>query len=141
MTTPVTAQRSPLSPKRTSPEARGSASDRSAAEYGFATVTVLALMAVLVSFAWLVALLGSVAVTRHRAASAADLAALAGAAHALEGADVACRRARRIATAHSATVRSCTLDGATLLLEVGLTAPGPLARWGQVHARARAGPR
>ncbi len=107
---------------------------------GFATVAVLALCGVLLAFGSVVASLAALAVTRHQAAAAADLAALAGAGHALEGDSVACAAARATARAHGAALRDCRLDGVDLQVTVAIRAPGVLARWGDVRARARAGP-
>lgn len=63
-------------------------------EAGFVTVAVAGLTLVLVAFSAVVATLGAVAVDRHRAAAAADLAALAGAGHVLDGPARACGAAR-----------------------------------------------
>ncbi len=78
---------------------------------GVATVLVLTLAAVLGLLSALVALLGSVAVGRHRAASAADLAALAAASRALSGEWAACAAAREVAAGAGAAVRACRLEG------------------------------
>ena len=78
-------------------------------------------------------MLGEVAVTRHRAAAAADLAALAGAAHALDGS--ACTTAATVARRNGATVQECRLDGEDVDVTVSVTSD-----WGVTRARARAGP-
>ena len=104
---------------------------------GFATVAVLALCGVLASAGGLVAVLGEIAVARHQAAAAADLAALAGAARALEGTGPACTAAAGVARRNGATLTSCVLDG----LDVEATAVvETVGHWGHVEARARAGP-
>ncbi|MFN2538117.1 MAG: Rv3654c family TadE-like protein [Mycobacteriales bacterium] len=100
---------------------------------GFVTVAVLSLVGVLVAVAALLATLGTVAVARHRAAAAADLAALAGARHLLDG--TACTAAARVAAAQSAVLENCRLDGAAVCVEVGVRV-GVL---GTARARARAG--
>ena len=101
---------------------------------GFATIVVLALCGVLAGAGGMVAVLGQIAVARHQAAAAADLAALAGAAHALDGS--ACTAAATVARRNGATLTSCVLAG----LEVTVTVEGRAGRWGVVTSRARAGP-
>ncbi|MGH8890561.1 MAG: flp pilus-assembly TadE/G-like family protein [Acidothermaceae bacterium] len=105
---------------------------------------------------------------RHRAATAADLSALAGAfalaqatqdemltghgpvAAALTPAQlvaIACSAADSTASANDAQLRSCTVEGSTLAVEAAVALPR-LARWAQhggigsgyISARARAGP-
>jgi secretion/DNA translocation related TadE-like protein len=105
-------------------------------ESGFVTVAVAGLVLVLVAFGGVVATLGAVAVARHRAAAAADLAALAGAAHVLEGPARACRAARDVASAQAAVLSRCRLDGAVLTVEVAVR----LGALGAARSRARAGP-
>ncbi|MCW2543835.1 MAG: hypothetical protein JWM40_1387 [Frankiales bacterium] len=103
---------------------------------GFVTVAVTGLMAVLLAVAGAVALLGGVAVARHRAAGAADLAALAAAGHAWEGSSVACQAAQRVTAAHGAHLDACRLTG----MEVEVEASVRMGRWGTARALARAGP-
>ena len=109
-------------------------------EEGFVTVAVAGLALVLVAVSALVATLSAVAVTRHRAAAAADLAALAAARHAVEGAGPACEAGRRVAAAQGAVLVGCRLDGLDVLVEVAVTPPGRLGDLGQARALARAGP-
>lgn len=108
---------------------------------GFSTIVGLALMGVVLGFAAVVSLLGAIAVTRHRAESAADLAALAAAKHSLEGWPAACAAARRIAADQHGIVVSCALDGLDAVVEVAIRPPGWLGTLGLVHGRARAGGR
>ncbi|GAA4782164.1 hypothetical protein GCM10023329_34910 [Streptomyces sanyensis] len=79
--------------------------------------------------------LGQAAVARHRAAAAADLAALAAADHALGGPLAACGRARAVARAHRAELARCAVSGelADVTAAVRL---GPYT----LRSRARAGP-
>ena len=107
---------------------------------GFVTVAMAGLMLVLISVTVLVAGLGAVAVTRHRAATAADLAALAAAGHALEGTVTACAAAGRVAEAQGAAVVDCRFDGSDALVEVTVRPPGRLGALGAARAWARAGP-
>lgn len=107
---------------------------------GFVTVAVAGLVLVLVSLSALVATLAAVAVTRHRAAAAADLAALAAARHALEGEQVACAAARRVAVAQAAVLEVCRIEGLDVVVEVAVSPPGRLGQLGVARAIARAGP-
>ena len=104
---------------------------------GFVTVAVTGLMAVLLAVAGAVALLGAVAVARHRAATAADLAALAAAGHALEGDVLACRAAAQVASAQGAQLTACTLSGLEATVQTSVDITG----WGTARGVARAGPR
>lgn len=109
-------------------------------EEGFVTVAVVALAAALALVAALVVALASVAVARHRAMSAADLAALAGARHALEGPAVACDAAREVAAAHGARVEDCDVVGLDVRVVAAVQPPGRLGELGRARAVARAGP-
>lgn len=79
------------------------------------------------------------ALARHRAESAADFAALAGAIHAVEGDSEACGAARSMAAANSAELSTCTLSGSVVTVTVSCPLSGGLTRW-HAHAAARAGP-
>ncbi|MFD5083052.1 Rv3654c family TadE-like protein [Kitasatospora sp. NPDC058406] len=106
---------------------------------------------------WLVvcALLGCAAFTvllsvgvavgaRHRAESAADLAALAAADRLLLDADGGCDRARAVAAVQAATVVSCTVDreadAVDVVAEVPVTGLPVRLPVGPARARSRAGP-
>jgi secretion/DNA translocation related TadE-like protein len=122
----------------------GEISDRGCArrgrEQGFATVWVLSAMA-MVAFATVVSAGEGVAVIeRHRAASAADAAALAAALHTIDGPAVACADAGSLAHANGAVVSRCTVAGAFSEVVVTIRLPGPLAGLGSATGRARAGP-
>ena len=82
--------------------------------------------------------LGSVIVARHRAQSAADLAALAAAAKAPAGQEAACRQAQAVTTAMRARLRDCALIG--LDVAVSVAAGTGLQMVGDARATARAGP-
>jgi secretion/DNA translocation related TadE-like protein len=107
---------------------------------GSATVLGAVAIAALVVVATLVMAVGAAEIARHRADGAADLAVLAAAAAAADGADPehACARARWVADNMSAQLDRCWFDGADALVEVSAAPGGPLV--GQVHANARAGP-
>ena len=102
---------------------------------------------IVLALAGLLALLGATAssvaavgVARQRAAAVADLAALAAAQHALEGQQVACGWAQRVAHADAAAVRSCRLSADVAEVVAEVRPPGPLGRLGVATSRARAGP-
>lgn len=82
--------------------------------------------------------LGSVVVARHRAQSAADLAALAAASGLTAGPAAACARAGEIATAMGAFMSSCFVAELDIVVAVATRAR---TRFGGVaYATARAGP-
>ena len=107
---------------------------------GAAALLVLGLASVLLVLALLLTALGAVAVARHRAAAAADLAALAAAARALDGEAVACAAARGVASAQGARLLTCALDGEHALVAVEVRPAGAPGRLGTAQVRARAGP-
>jgi secretion/DNA translocation related TadE-like protein len=105
---------------------------------GSATILVLGLTAVVWVAGLVVLLLGQVADARARAATAADLAALAGASHVVTGDP--CRAARRVASAQSAELDACRTDGWTVQVVARVRLHGALALFPPAEARARAGP-
>ena len=110
-------------------------------ERGSATVWVLALAAVLALVATAAVLAGMAAVARHRAAGAADLAALAAAGRHVLGDRTACSVAAEVAAGNGARLSGCGVaaDG---VVEVEVQVTVRLGRLG-VHTaigRARAGP-
>jgi secretion/DNA translocation related TadE-like protein len=113
---------------------------RGSADRGGATVSVLAvgLLCVLVAVSF--AGVGAAVVARHRAQSAADLAALAAAIHLAEGSDPACRHARRIATANAARLVSCRIEISDVIVTTEVRPAGVAAAAGVARASARAGP-
>ena len=113
---------------------------RPARDAGSGSVLVLTLTAVLLLVGVVTTSLGAVAVARQRAASAADLSALAAAGQALEGAAASCARAAEIARRVEAELTACTLDGDVVDVVAEVRPPGPLGRLGTARARARAGP-
>src|SRR5207248_2785402 len=84
--------------------------------------------------------LGAAVIARHRAEAAADLAALAAATLAVEGAQAACDRAHEVATAMGGTVASCQLVGWDALVEVHVPIAVTLPGTDDASGRARAGP-
>ncbi|WP_078911552.1 Rv3654c family TadE-like protein [Streptomyces sp. NRRL WC-3742] len=123
---------------------RAAAAGGYGADAGSATVWLLALaMLGTAVFAGTLAV-GAVVAARHRAESAADLAALAAADRLLLDADGGCARAAVIAGAQGAALVSCAVDRPADAVEVvaevrvrGLPLRLPV---GPARARARAGP-
>ncbi|MDF3300671.1 Rv3654c family TadE-like protein [Streptomyces tropicalis] len=79
--------------------------------------------------------LGQAVVTRHRAAAAADLAALAAAGHWPDGSASACARAARLARVQGARLVRCAIVGDTSDV-TAVSERGPFT----AEVRARAGP-
>jgi secretion/DNA translocation related TadE-like protein len=107
---------------------------------GVATVWVTGAIAVLISMAVFGMHLGQAMVARHQAESAADLAALAGAAEVVAGEQYACAQARRVTDRMRAQLASCHMSGLDVLVEVAAQPRGWLGGLGVASDRARAGP-
>jgi secretion/DNA translocation related TadE-like protein len=107
---------------------------------GFATVWTACAIAVLLVIAGVVLWFGAAVAARHRAAGAADLAALAAAGQAPLGVELACAQASEVAERMQVRVTECRLAGWDALVEVEAVLPGALDRLGPARARARAGP-
>jgi secretion/DNA translocation related TadE-like protein len=105
---------------------------------GSATVYVLALAGVVWLAGLVVLLLAHVAVARARAATAADLGALAGAEHVGDGS--ACTVARSVVRLQGADLASCRVEGPEVRVVVRVALGSPLSRFPPAEARARAGP-
>lgn len=113
---------------------------RPVGDRGSGTVLVLICSLVLGLAGAVSVLLAQATLTRHRAAAAADLAALAGADRALQGSPRACAHAGAVAAAGGAILIRCRLDGLVVAVTVAVPAPGVLRPFGPATARARAGP-
>jgi secretion/DNA translocation related TadE-like protein len=98
---------------------------------GAATVLAAAMMAVLLAVTVGGIYIGSAVVARHRAQSAADMAALAAALRLPEGAEPACGQASVIAKAMKAELAACEIDELDVVVTV---------QAGPARAAARAGP-
>jgi secretion/DNA translocation related TadE-like protein len=107
---------------------------------GVATVWAAGAIAVLVSMAVFGLHLGEAMVVRHQVESAADLAALAGAATVVAGEHYACSQARRVTDRMRVRLEACRTQGWNVLVEVTARPAGWLATLGTATARARAGP-
>ena len=106
---------------------------------GVATVFMCMGAALVLAVTALAIHLGAAVLARQRAETAADLAALAGAALVLQGPDLVCAGVVRVAGANSAMVDSCVVQGTDVLVAVAASVQaGPIS--GTVVARARAGP-
>jgi len=110
-------------------------------ERGSASLWLLALGLVLVAAALAGAAVGAARVARHQARTAADLAALAGAARTLDDPHAACTRAAEFAGRNGARLVGCTVDGLDLQITVAVAVTPPIGRLDRVAmASARAGP-
>ncbi len=107
---------------------------------GVATVWVAGAIAVLVSMTVFGLHFGEAMVARHQAESAADLAALAGAATAVAGEQYACSQARRVTDRMRVQLASCQLRGWDVLVEATAHPRNWPAPLDAATARARAGP-
>ena len=119
---------------------RGPAARRPAADRGSATVWLLAAMLGVLTAGGLALAVTTVGAVREQAFGAADLAALAAASDRSADPAQACRRAGRIAEGGGARLTACQVAGSTVDVVVTVALPGPLAPFGPVVARARAGP-
>lgn len=111
------------------------AGDRSG-EGGSATVYVLSMVLLLVTLTLGAAGFAGLATAKHRAAAAADLAALAAASAAADGCGLAATTAAR----NGARLTACTRQGREVAVTVVVVAAAPLGFRPAVRARARAGP-
>ncbi len=121
--------------------ATGRAARRGDGDEGAGTVLVLGLVSVLCALVIAASGLGAAVVARHRAASSADLAALAAADRTLGRAPGGpCDAAGRVARANGGLLVGCRVDpdaSVTVRVQVGL--PGPWRRLGVAQAQSRAG--
>lgn len=115
---------------------------------GVATPFAATLILVLITLLSVVVQAGSALAARHRAEGAADLAALAAAAHLALGEEAACDKARMVTAAMGIGLVSCTAADGSTRIHVRAPVPGLTAvpgltgipGVGEVTARARAGP-
>ncbi|UXY24619.1 flp pilus-assembly TadE/G-like family protein [Streptomyces cynarae] len=102
---------------------------------GTATVWVVCLLGAMCAVFGVLLAQGEVVLARHRAAGAADLAALAAADHWMDGGGKACATAARVARAQGSRLVRCALAGAVSDVTAA-SAAGPFT----TEVRARAGP-
>ena len=107
---------------------------------GSATIWLLGLVALIGLATTAGVVHGSAVVARHRAETAADLAALAAAVRVSLGESDACGAASTIAHRNGAELTGCVVSGADV--EIAVARPVSLGRLGlrTAAARARAGP-
>jgi secretion/DNA translocation related TadE-like protein len=116
---------------------RASADGPAGRDRGAATLLVLAFGLFLTVAGVAAAGVGTARVGRHQARTAADLGALAGAAKAVYGPEVACARAGQFVAANHGRMASCVVDGLEIVVRAEVAVPG-LGR--HAVATARAGP-
>jgi len=111
-----------------------------AGDRGSGTVLVLAAVALAAALSVAGAAVGQAVVARHRAAAAADLAALAAVAGAPAGGDPSCERAVSSATRNGGRLISCAVEAdGSVSVEVAVDVQGPLRPLPIARGRARAG--
>jgi secretion/DNA translocation related TadE-like protein len=98
------------------------------------------MMALILAVTSAAVVVGAAVIARHRAQSAADLAALAAAGRLAAGQGTACGWAVSVAERMDASVTSCTVTALDVVVTIDVDAV--LGRWGlgAAHAAARAGP-
>lgn len=103
---------------------------------GSATIWALNASALLGLVAIVTLMLSAGFVAHRKAAAAADLAAVAGATRSLTDQRLACSAAEQVAAENGATLRSCSLQGESLLVYVVVDPRGPWLPTMLVPARA-----
>lgn len=122
------------------PGIRADRGRRLSGERGSATVWMITVITVIWAVATAVVAAGMARVARHRAQSAADLSALAGAAWAFSRPALACTHAKEIADANGVVLESCAISEGIAEVAVSLRFTLPIAGARSVRATARAGP-
>lgn len=97
-------------------------------------------MAVLLAITLAGVYVGSAVIARHRAQAAADLAAVAAAAHLTDGTGAACSRASALAHAMRTAVTHCVVEDLDVVVTVETSVPLGRIAVGPARATARAGP-
>ncbi|MEJ2866062.1 Rv3654c family TadE-like protein [Actinomycetospora flava] len=113
---------------------------RAVGDAGSATVLAAAAVGVLIALLGLGLQIGAATLARHRAESAADLAALAGAREAVRGADVACARSTEVAERNGARLVDCAVEGWSVTVITATSCRCLPSVSGEATGRARAGP-
>jgi secretion/DNA translocation related TadE-like protein len=109
-------------------------------DQGSATVCVLGACVLLVAWGLAALLVCSATLARHRATSAADLGALAGARWTIAEPERACRSAGATVRANGGYLVACWLDGVDIVITVTVPVAGAPPGLGPARATARAGP-
>lgn len=113
--------------------------DRRRTERGSAAVYAMVFAAAIGVVAVIAAQCVALARIQHKAASAADLAALA-ASRAAQHGDDGCAAARSVAERNAANVRSCEMSDSVATVTVQIESPQMWGRTWKVAQRARAAP-
>jgi secretion/DNA translocation related TadE-like protein len=113
---------------------------RGEAERGAGSILVLCAVTVVLTAAVAVTTLTAGYHARHRAAAAADFAALAAAGRLRSGVPAACAIAQTVAEDNGGVLRSCDVDGWQVTVSVAAVVDGPAAWLPDPVRRARAGP-
>jgi secretion/DNA translocation related TadE-like protein len=108
-------------------------------DHGSATVYASFALVALTSLAVIVSGFTAIAAAKHRAAGAADLAALAGAQALQRGADP-CTSAAELATRNGALLVDCSVAGRVVTVIARTDGPHVLGRAWTFESAARAGP-
>jgi secretion/DNA translocation related TadE-like protein len=111
-----------------------------ARDRGAATILVLAFGLFLTMAGVAAAGVGAARVGRHAARTAADLGALAGAARAIYGPEVACGWAERFVVANDGRMTSCVVEGMEIVVRAEVVVRGVPRLDRRAVATARAGP-
>jgi secretion/DNA translocation related TadE-like protein len=83
---------------------------------------------------------GAATLARHRAETAADLGALAGAREVVRGRDVACARAQAVVAGNGARLVACSVEGWAVVVVAATSCVCVPSVSGDAAGRARAGP-
>jgi secretion/DNA translocation related TadE-like protein len=110
------------------------------AELGSASLFAVAMMAVLLAITVGGVYVGSAVIARHRAQSAADLAAVAAAVHLADGKRDACVEASAVARAMRMAVTHCVVENLDVVVTVETSVALGGIGVGPARATARAGP-
>lgn len=113
--------------------------NRRRTDRGSATIYAVVLATAIAVMAVIAAQCIALARVQHKAASAADLAALAASRAAQEGRD-GCAEARAVAERNAAEVRDCEMSEAVATVTVQIESPPMWGRTWEVAQRARAAP-
>lgn len=108
-------------------------------ERGAASLLVVSFAGVLLLVGCALGVVAAMVADHRRAAAAADLAALGGAA-ALQRGEDGCAAATSLASANGTRLVSCVVEGADVMVSVEVTGPRWLGQQGDLVGRARAGP-
>ncbi len=115
-------------------------SSRDRRDRGSATLLAVAMVALILAACGGAVVVGTAVIARHRAQSAADLAALAAAGRLTAGQETACGWAASLADSMHASVVGCGVEDLDVIVTVDVSVS--LSRWGigTARAAARAGP-